>query len=277
MKLGISSLGYIINYGKSNNYNSLLELILDSTRNCLNDAEEYNLDVCEIVLEPPVMMSKDNVPLFIELCNSYSIEKQIHSPFVDISLCSFNEDITQASISSYKKSAKITEKIGATLLTIHPGFGNFLIEPIRKYNQESLRKNVLLLLDSIKDMNISICIENMPKMVNIFLNTDEIIDFFHFFNKKKIYLTYDTSHFWTCEGDLSYLWEKLSTRIKNIHLVDNFDREKDPHPQLGCGKINFDHIFQYLKEYQYKDSLIIELSNSKDIPKSINFIRKYIY
>ncbi|MBY9006623.1 MAG: sugar phosphate isomerase/epimerase [Candidatus Lokiarchaeota archaeon] len=276
MKLGISSLGYLINYGKNNSYNSLAELILNSTRNCLNDAERYNLDVCEIVFEPPIMISEEFRNSFIELCNSYSIEKQIHGPFVDISLCSLNTDICKASVNSYIESAKLAQEIGVKIITIHPGFGNFLIEPIRIYNQEILKKNILSLLDSTKEINISFCLENMPKMLYIFLNTDEIKEFFLAVNNDNLYMTYDTSHFWTCDGNLSNLWRYLHKRIKNIHLVENFDRENDPHPQLGCGEINFDEIFNFLKKYHYNDSLIIELSNSDDILKSIDFVKRYL-
>ncbi len=276
MKLGISSLGYIVNYGKFHNYSSLMELMIEATRDCLKEAEKYHIEVCEIVLEPPIMLSQENEAIFIELCNSFSIEKQIHAPFIDLSLCSFNNNISQASIDSYIKAIELTKKIGADIITIHPGMANFLIEPLRKINWKIFLENMIYLLDSTKSMDILICLENMPKMLNIFLNVNEFRDFFNKINYNNIFLTYDTSHFWTCGGSISDLWKNLYQRIKNIHLVDNFDKESDKHPQLGSGNIDFDEIFHYLREYQYKDSLIIELSNSEDIPNSISFIQKFL-
>ncbi|MBN1216497.1 MAG: sugar phosphate isomerase/epimerase [Candidatus Lokiarchaeota archaeon] len=275
MKLGISSLGYIINCGNNNSYPSLIELVLDSTQKCLIDAEKYDLDVCEIVFEPSIMLSGENKLSLVDLCNSFSIEKQIHAPFIDVSLCSLNSEINNASLKLYIESGRIAKEIRSKIITIHPGFGNILIKSLRKNNIEILDKNIKFLLESTEKMDLTYCLENMPKMLHIFLDVDEIERFFFINNNNNLYMTYDTSHFWTCHGDISKLWKKLSKKIKNIHLVDNFERDSDPHPGLGNGKINFNEIFQLIKEYQYNDSLIIELSNSDDIPKSIEYIRQY--
>ena len=39
MEIGISSLGHIIEYGLSHNYENLLDLILKATEDCLSFAE----------------------------------------------------------------------------------------------------------------------------------------------------------------------------------------------------------------------------------------------
>ncbi len=277
-ELGISSLGHIINFGliKKDNYNDLNELLLDASDACLSFSEENKLKICELIIDPPDIFIDEKKQKFIDLCNSYSIKKQIHGPFIDLGLCSHNDKISNASVESYIETAKICQEINAKILTIHPGVANFLINSIHKYNKKQLIKALKVLLDSISDLDIKVCIENMPKKAKILLSENEIKDFFKDLNRDDLYFTYDTSHAWTVNTNIEKLWENLYDRIKNVHIVDNFDKETDTHPALGSGKINFQKIFDLIKKYDYDGSLIIEISNAGDLHKSIDFIRKFI-
>lgn len=274
--LGISSLGYLVEYGSSKGYNKDVDLFLDATRDCLLDCEKFELEICELVLEPPVVFSNENREKFIELCNSFKIKKQLHGPFVDLGLCSLNRRISLASLNSYIESIKIGKIINSKRITIHPGVGNFLIPALKQKNDTVLIQRVKELLNSLKFRSQKVCIENMPKNANMLLNVKELKTFLSNFKNNILYLTYDTSHFWTCDGNLSDLWRELHPLIENIHLVDNFTKEKDTHQCLGSGKIDFQDIFYYIRKYNYEGPLIIELSAARDIPKSIEFLRKLI-
>ncbi|MHA1274683.1 MAG: sugar phosphate isomerase/epimerase family protein [Promethearchaeota archaeon] len=278
MKLGISSLGHIIELAsnKKVQYNNLIDLLFDASEACLIFAEENNFKVCELIIDPPDIFTNEKKKKFAELCKSFSIEKQIHGPFIDMGLASHNDFISEASINSYIETAKICKDINAEILTIHPGLANYLINSIRGYNKIQLIKAVNSLLDSIANLNLKICIENMPKNTNLLLNEDDIEEFFIKMNRDDIFLTYDTSHFWTCNGDIEKLWSKFHNVIKNIHIVDNDNRDSDKHPALGAGKINFKEIFDLIKKYEYKGALIIELSTATALPSSIDYIKKFI-
>jgi sugar phosphate isomerase/epimerase len=276
MELGISSLGHIIEYGLSNNYENLLDLILKASEDCLIFAENHNIQLVELVIDPPEVIKDENKHKFINLVNAYSLKKQIHGPFIDVNLCSHNDIISNASVESYLKTAKICSDLGVNLLTIHPGLANFLINSIREHNKVQLAKSIHKLLSSMKNSGVVLCLENMPKNCHIMLDENDIKDTFMKINLDNLYITYDTSHFYTCDGDVNILWDYFSKIIKNVHLVENFSKTSDTHPPLGTGKVNFHEIFKVMKNHKYQGPIIIELSSAKDLPQSINFINKFL-
>jgi sugar phosphate isomerase/epimerase len=277
MELGISSLGYIMDLGLSGKFKSLFNLLFDATESCLKFAEKNNINVCELVLDPPEISTIEKRQKFIDLCNSFPhINKQVHGPFLDLCLCSHNEFISKATVESYIESAKICEKIDSKILTIHPGSANFLVKSFYTYNKQILLEAINVFLGAIKSKILKICLENMPKNVNIFLGIPEIEAFFANLNRHDIFLTWDTSHSWTCDVDVNIFWKKFNKLIKNIHLVDNSDKDKDNHPGLGTGKVNFNEIFKIIDEYNYNGALIVELSSAKDLPQSIEFVEKFL-
>lgn len=277
MELGISSLGFLVDLGLSGKFKNLFNLLFDATESCFKFAEENDKKICEIVLDPPEILTIEKRQEFIDLCNSFSnIKKQVHGPFLDLCLCSHNEFISKASVESYVEAAKICEEIDARILTIHPGLANSLVKSFHRYNKQRLVEAINNLLDLVENMDVMICLENMPKKVNLFLKTPEIKEFLTNLNRDDIFMTWDTSHSWTCDVDIEIFWKNFSNIIKNIHLVDNNDKEKDNHPALGVGKVNFNEIFKIVNEYNYKGALIVELSSAKDLPQSIEFIQKFL-
>jgi len=88
MNLGISSLAFIVEFGSTKNYESLGDLLLDSTKECFNFAEKYDIKIVEIVLDPPVIFTDGDKEKFLELTNSFpKIKTQVHGPFLDLCLC----------------------------------------------------------------------------------------------------------------------------------------------------------------------------------------------
>ncbi|MFX0031644.1 MAG: sugar phosphate isomerase/epimerase family protein [Promethearchaeota archaeon] len=273
MELGISSLGFIIEMGLSKGYQNVFDLLYRSTEACLTIAEEKDLNLVELVIDPPDIENDEKRALFIDLVNSYSIRKQVHGPFVDVNLCSYNSGISKASVDIYKDTAKLCEEISVKIMTIHPGLANFLI---KDYNKQQLKHAIDQLLNFISKYNLIICLENMTQKAGIMLDEYNIEEIFSFINNESLFLTYDTSHFYTTNGDIERLWDKFHNKIKNVHLVDNFTTESDTHPVLGTGKINFKLLFNIMKKYYYKGPLIIELSSGKDLDKSLNFINRFL-
>jgi len=276
MELGISSLGHIIEYGLNKQYNSLTDLFIKATEDSLNFAEETDINIVELVIDPPVVFNGDERKKFINLVKSYSLTTQIHGPFINVNLCTHNHIIANASVNCYIKTASLCQEINSKIFTIHPGLGNFLINSILDYNKIQLANSVNKLLKSNHTSGLNICLENMPQNCNIMLDENDIEDIFKKINNKDLYFTYDTSHFYTVDGNVSILWDKMHKKIKNIHLVDNFSRDSDTHPPLGTGKVDFAEIFDVIKSYNYQGPLIIELSSIKELSQSITFINKFL-
>ena len=276
MELGISSLAFIVEQGMIGKQKAMETLLQEATREALEFSRANGLKACELVLDPPELFRENQE--FLEMTDGYDGSIQVHGPFVDLGMCSHNERISKASVESYLETAQICEEIGAEILTIHPGVANFLIPPIKTFNISRLVSAVHDLLDGTKGMDIKVCIENMPKNAGILLKTKDISRFFKKVDREDLYMTYDTSHLWTNDGNVKKLWNILSNRIKNVHIVENTNKDSDRHPPLGIsgGKVEFQEIMDQIRRHQYDGALIIELTQASKLPQSIDHIRTFL-
>ena len=276
MKLGISALGHVMDLARDWNFNDLTDLQLKASEECLNFAEQYGIEIVELVIDSAEVFDNTNKQKFIDIVNSYKLKKQVHGPYVDLSLCSYNNHILKASIESYRETAEICYKIDAYAMTIHPGYANFMLSSIREINKGQLKLAIHELLDSIDNQKLNVCLENMPQDAHIMTDSNNIEEIYRTIGRDDLFITYDTSHFYTCKGDVKDLWSKVHNSIKNVHLVDNFSRFSDTHPPLGTGKVDFQEIFEIFKKFNYDGPLIIELASAKSLNQSINFIKKFL-
>jgi deoxyribonuclease-4 len=276
MELGISSLGHIIDVARIAKLKDLKDLLLNATEQCLNFAEKNGIELVELVIEPPQVFNDEYKKKFINLVNSYSLKKQVHGPYIDLNLCSHNTRISQASIESYIEIIKICYLIDVNILTIHPGLANFMLTSIREFNKEQLKKAIHKLLDFTNSQKIVICLENMPQNAYIMTDNLNIEDVYSIIDREDLNITFDTSHFYMCDGNVKHLWAKFHQIIKNIHIVDNFSKDSDTHPPIGSGNIDFKEIFKVIRKYDYKGPMIIELSSANSLDQSINYINKFL-
>ncbi len=101
MRLGISSLGNIMENAFKNKFPNISSMLYHSTEECFKSAEKYEIDVVEIVVDPQDMFIGEMKQAYLDLFKSYSMVKQVHGPFIDVNLCSHNKGISQASIDAY--------------------------------------------------------------------------------------------------------------------------------------------------------------------------------
>ena len=276
MELGISSLGSFIDNGLNSKHKEIFDIYYQSIEECLNFSEEKGLKIVEIVVDPQNIFTGTKRLEFIDLLNAYPIKKQVHGPFIDVNLCSHNDKISKASTEAYIETAKFCKEINVDVMTIHPGLANFLLKFIRDYNSKQLSRAINSLLNFTNELNLTICLENMPKNTHIMLDQENIAEILNIIGRSDLYLTYDTSHFYTNHGNVNMLWEQHHKIIKNVHLVENFTTDSDTHPPLGSGKIDFTEIIETIKNYQYEGALIIELSSNEEMSNSIDYINKLL-
>jgi sugar phosphate isomerase/epimerase len=276
MKLGIGSIAFLYDNIINKRFDYSHELLYDAFERTLIFAEDNGIGICEFMLDPPEILLSKEKSRFIKLFDSFpSIDKQFHAPYVDLNLCSLNEWIRKATIKVYEQNAEFAHEVNADLLTIHPGSMKFLHHSYRNvYNK--LRDSVKELLERISDLEVIICLENMQNKSGIFLNVDEITKFFKETRRNDLYFTWDTGHSWTSNLDVEELWKNLHSKIKNIHLVDNYYILEDTHPELGSGNVNFSKVFEISQEYDYEGSYIMELHNAEDLSNSLDYIYKYL-
>ncbi|MFX1388904.1 MAG: sugar phosphate isomerase/epimerase family protein [Promethearchaeota archaeon] len=276
MELGISSLGYLAEIDLIDKNKNLVDSQLEAIKGSLDFSEENGLKVVELVIEPTDILYKENSHKLIDLANSYSVKKQVHGPFIDVNLCSHNNHISKASIETYLETLQLCHELNSSMVTLHPGYANFMLKSIRVFNKNQLKNAINIILDSSKRYDLDICLENMPSNANIMTDYENIVNVYNVINRHDLFLTYDTSHYFMSNGNVDQLWEKFHDKIRNIHIVDSYDKKSDKHPPLGTGIIDFKHIFEIIESYNYKSSLIIELSSKASLSQSINFITKFL-
>jgi sugar phosphate isomerase/epimerase len=275
MELGISDLGHLID--ASTNPNAKIEnLLMSSARSCLDFAEQNSIKVVELIIDTSFFWDTASIEEYVKMVNSYSLKKQVHAPFMDSNMCSHNEDILNASIKANIEAINIALKIAAECVTIHPGYANFILPAVRMYNLRQLKKSMKALLKYATNENIHICIENMPLPANIMSNENNIQKVLTVIDVDDLFMTYDTSHFFMNDGDVEKLWYYYNSKIKNIHIVDNFTRNFDPHPRIGSGVIDLKRQIEIFKKYNYDGSLIIELCSASDLNESIIYMQKLL-
>ena len=116
----------------------------------------------------------------------------------------------------------------------------------------------------------------MPQDAYMLGNENDFEEFLTNLNRDDIFLTYDTSHAWTCDMNVPVYWEKFHKLVKNVHLADNMNKETDLHPKLGIGEVNFRELLDLVKKYDYKGPLIVEIITGRALRQSIEFINKLL-
>ena len=275
MKLGISSLSHIISISSRFQGNSLHEILIEATRTCLEFSETHQLDVCELVIDPVTTLEIEKKNEFIEVCKEFSLPKQIHAALIDVSLCSNNQEISDATLNTFKNNIDIAKALDAGTITIHPGVANIPLPVLKANNYLTLLRQLKELLAYSKGMGIKICLENMDPKAGLCRNDQELLKLYQDIGDPDLWFTYDTSHLWMNSCEYSNFIETLHPYFGNVHIADNADKKFDQHPCIGTGNVPFPEIWT-LKSYNYSNSLIIELMDISGMEKSIEYLRKIL-
>ncbi len=276
MKLGISSLSHIISTSSTFQGKSLHNILLEATRACLEFSETQQLDVCELVIDPVTTLESTNMDQFIEACKEFAIPKQIHAALIDVSLCSNNPMISDATLHTFKNNVDLANALDAKTITIHPGVANIPIPVMQENNYLTLLHQLKKLLMYSKGKGVKICLENMDPKAGLCRNDQELYKLYQDIKDPTLWFTYDTSHLWMNSYEYSRFIDTLQPYIGNVHIADNADKKVDQHPCIGSGNVPFPEILDLLKTHKYSESLVIELMDISGLEKSIEYIQKIL-
>lgn len=276
MKLGISSLSHIISIGHQFQENNIHKLLLYATRSCLEFSESHQLDVCELVIDPVTTFELEKKREFIEMCKEFAISKQVHAALIDVSLCSNNQEISDATLKTYQNNVDIAKAIDAGTITLHPGISSVPIPILKANNHSILIKQLNALLAYSKGMGVKICLENMNPNAGLCRNEKELLSLHQNINNPNLWFTYDTSHLWMNSVNSSTFIHELYPYIGNVHIADNIDKKHDQHPYIGMGNVPFPQIIDALREHNYAGSLVIEIMDVGGLEKSIEYMKKIL-
>ncbi|GBE55616.1 endonuclease IV [archaeon BMS3Bbin15] len=251
MKLAVSSLAYM-----KRPYTEFIIL-----------AEKMDFESVELILDGHHI--KENFGKLGEVIDSYSLDMSIHAPFSDLNIASLNTRIRSDSLEQIKSAMEVAVDFEADTFTFHPGrlspYSVLYEDKAWDMNVESIK----YLYSEAMNMDLNICIENMPEGYGAMLSSPEdverLID-----SLGDISFTFDIGHACTGEGAIKMI-KTMGKNIKNIHIHDNCG-EMDEHLAVGDGKINFRSIFSNLN--MYRGNFVIEVHKEEDVLRSKEKIYK---
>jgi sugar phosphate isomerase/epimerase len=175
----------------------------------------------------------------------------------------------------------LAKKLGIKNLSTEPG------GPIN-IKESKIKSDILLKIfveglkkvESIaEENNIKILVEPEPSL--LIENSSQFLQLMKTICSDNIKLNFDIGHFYCVKEDPSETILKLIDYIEHFHLADISNDRVHNHLIPGMGSINFEQVFDTIKNIGYKGFVTVELYPYQDNPievakQSYNYLKKFI-
>ena len=181
----------------------------------------------------------------------------VHSPILDLNPCSINPRVAQATLAYAAEAIELAERIGAGVVTVHPG-RRTAKRPPSAPEYERFEHFLDLLRAAASGRRVKVSMENMERAVNSILSRPsemrELLD-----REPWLSFTLDVSHAMalSVEEVTDYI-DICGDRLANIHLSRSED-EKTHLPLDGNPRARA--VLQALREAGYSESLTLEIED----------------
>ncbi|MEN6610618.1 MAG: sugar phosphate isomerase/epimerase family protein [Methanoregulaceae archaeon] len=189
----------------------------------------------------------------------------IHAPILDLNPCSINPRVAEASVEYTVQAIGIAERLGASVLTVHPG-RRTAKRPPGEADFERFRIYIGALRERAKASPVRIAIENMEPLVNSLLCTPdgvrELLD-----REPWLWFTLDVSHASGNESDEVFRYIELCRdRLANIHM-SRANGGTMHFPIDGDAKSS--RVLESLEEASYKGPITLEIED-RNFPRDLS-------
>jgi len=181
----------------------------------------------------------------------------VHSPILDLNPCSINPRVAQATLAYAAEAIELAERIGAGVVTVHPG-RRTAKRPPSAPEYERFEHFLDLLRAAASGRRVKVSMENMERAVNSILSRPsemrELLD-----REPWLSFTLDVSHAMalSVEEVTDYI-DICGDRLANIHL----SRSEDGKTHLPLdGNPRARAVLQALREAGYSESLTLEIED----------------
>jgi sugar phosphate isomerase/epimerase len=181
----------------------------------------------------------------------------VHSPILDLNPCSINPRVAQATFAYAAEAIELAERIGAGVVTMHPG-RRTAKRPPSAPEYERFEHFLDLLRRDASGRRVKVSMENMERAVNSILSRPsemrELLD-----REPWLSFTLDVSHAMalSVEEVTDYI-DLCGDRLANIHL----SRSEDGKTHLPLdGSPRARAVLQALREAGYSGSLTLEIED----------------
>jgi sugar phosphate isomerase/epimerase len=187
-----------------------------------------------------------------------------HAPFEDIRPTSFDSKIKEISVNRLLDTLKIAEIFHPQVIVCHTGFSDWLHYEKENEWLERAVESWTELCATAKKVGTRILLENVfdesPRMLlNLVKNL----------GKENAGVCLDIGHM-TCftKHPLKTWLNELGSHIEELHLHDNHG-VFDEHLVMGRGNIDFNPLFQYIKDHDLSPVYTLEQHREEDIEPNL--------
>ena len=214
----------------------------------------------------------DNKKLLNEIISKYkSLNRKndtLHGVFFDIVLDSCDSKIRDISIKRVESSLNIASELNVNKVVFHTNYINFMAKS-DFYADNWVKKNKEVYLDLLsKYPNITIYIENMfdenPYLLKRLLSEA---------NHPRLRCCLDFAHASISPTPIDVWFNELKPFINHIHINDN-DKIKDMHEEIGKGILDFDLIFKLINQMDKDITVLIEINDLNKVLNSYKYIKE---
>ncbi|HEC75732.1 MAG TPA: sugar phosphate isomerase/epimerase [Thermoplasmatales archaeon] len=186
--------------------------------------------------------------------NEYDIGIVGHTPYY-LPFSSPIEVIRKIAIEEAEKCFNAFEKLGADFVTVHGGWPPSLFNA--KEGIELQIESFKILLERAEKYGIKLMYESGVKELDNYTNVAKIMQAL-----PKLYFHLDVGHVSLHGRDACKFIRRLHTKIKHIHIHDNFGKD-DLHLPIGTGKIKWENVIRELKKY-YDGTITLEIFSDRE-------------
>jgi sugar phosphate isomerase/epimerase len=221
--------------------------------------EEIGFDAIEFWMETPYFWIRGcPVPELLSLVQAHAgLVFTVHAPVLDLNPCSINPRVAEASCTYALESIQLAERLGSSVVTVHPG--RRTVKRVPSWEEyERLERYFTLLRKAAAASSALVSMENMEPKVNALLCTPEgmreLLD-----REPWCHFTLDLSH--ALAGSIEAVYRYLdlcSERLVNVHLS-----------RVDGGRLHFPldwddtirEMLEYLRDIGYQGHLTLEIED----------------
>lgn len=234
---------------------------------------EYNVyEIMEILLEagiksvefwaetPFFWMTRNNetsVSPLIEAVSKMPEGCTLHAPILDLNPASYNDYVYEATIKETLWSLDLAGRIGARVVTIHPGKRTVHRAPTNE-DREKFLKYLSICKMRADSLNIPLSLENsMPGVQNMCSKAAEMKEMLSKF--QGLFFTFDVVHAFIQSPEIAQSFiDELNDKIINVHV--GAPHNGKPH-YASYRKRNMEKLLFALRDCGYKGDLTIEIDD----------------
>lgn len=177
-----------------------------------------------------------------------------HTPYY-LPFSSPIKNIRRAAIKEASNCFEAFNKLGAEYVTVHSTWPPSLFNA--KESFEIQKESLIMLVEEAEKYGIKPLYEAGVSELDNYKNVSKILR-----EVPRLYFHLDIGHAFLYGKDICKFIRKLHSKLKHVHLHDNFGKD-DLHLPIGIGKIKWEDVIKELKRY-YNGTITLEIFAPKE-------------